>query len=401
VKQAARGGRRRWRKLRILPGQAPGTLTPDPDAETTRVHLVAYGPQGAECQESVALDAVRAMLVKSADTKCEGPRPAVIWVNVEGLADIAVLEGLGDIFGIDRLGLEDVLNTMHRPKLEAHDGYDFLIARRAIFDKRFRTEQVATFFGPGFVLTFHEGPTTYLDPVRERIVKNRGKLRRSGSDYLAYSIVDCLVDHYFPPLTRFAETFADLDEELFKDPKDDFITVVRDLRASLVRFHGIAFPLVDVLARLIANPSNRVASGTRPYLRDCQDHVLQVIDQIDSFKQTSSDLMNQYHSLMTHKLNETMKVLTMIATIFIPLTFITSIYGMNFDTRSPWNMPELRSPYGYPVILGLMGAMTVAMLVYFRRNGWIRPFLRTPSRHQHHDHDHNHDHRHHADEGNR
>lgn len=376
---ANRIGKRRWRKLRVLPGQAPGTLTSDPDAEKTRVDLHVYGPQSCQTSTGVALDTVRATLKAIAETKPGEARPTVVWVNVEGLADVQVVESLGEIFGLERLALEDVLNTMHLPKLECHDNYEFVLVRQAVFGKRFRTEQVSIFFGPGFVVSFHEGSTTYLDPVRERIVKNRGKLRKAGSDYLAYSILDCLVDHYFPPLTRFAEVFAELDEELFRETEIDFIAFVRDLRASLVRFQGIAMPMVDVLARLIANPGNRVAGATKPYLRDCQDHVLQVLDQIDSFRQVSSDLMNQYHSHMTHKLNETMKVLTMIATIFIPLTFITSIYGMNFDTSSPWNMPELRWAFGYPFVLGLMTAMSLGMVVFFRRRGWIRPiFARRP-----------------------
>lgn len=378
MRQAARTnrvGKRRWRKLRILPGQAPGTLTPDPDAEKTRIDLHIYGPQTCQTEIGCSLDTVRATLKTIAETKPGESRPTVVWVNVEGLADVHVVESLGETFGLERLALEDVLNTMHLPKLECHDNYEFLIARRALFDKRFRTEQVSMFFGPGFVVSFHEGPSAYLDPVRERIVKARGKLRKAGSDYLAYSILDCLVDHYFPPLTRFSELFAELDEELFRETDSDFIAVVRDLRASLVRFQGIAMPMVELIARLIANPGNRVAGATKPYLRDCQDHVVQVIDQIDSFRQMSSDLMNQYHSHMTHKLNETMKVLTMIATIFIPLTFITSIYGMNFDTASPWNMPELRWAFGYPFVLGLMGLMSFSMLVYFRRRGWIRPLL--------------------------
>ena len=375
--RASRADRKRWRKPRILPGQAPGTLTPDPDAEKTRIHLLAYGPQGAVAYEAATLDSVRSVLAGTQDIKSGDVKQSVIWVNVEGLADVQVVESLGEIFSLERLTLEDVLNTMHRPKLESHDSYDFVILRRAFFDRRFRTDQVAIFFGLGFVVTFHEGPTPYLDPVRERIQKNRGKLRKSGSDYLAYSIIDCLVDHYFPPLTRFADYFADLDEELFKEPSEDFISIVRDLRANLVRFQGITLPMVDVMARLLANPSNRVGSATKPYLRDCQDHVLQVLDQIDSFRQISSDLMNQYHSLMTQKLNETMKVLTMIATIFIPLTFITSVYGMNFDTKlSDWNMPELRAPYGYPIVLGLMACMSLAMLIYFRKRGWIQPVFR-------------------------
>jgi magnesium transporter len=361
------GKRKRWRKLRTPPGATPGTLAAAPDAHTTTISLIAYGPEGLDAAVAATPEAIRTGLGKHKN----------IWIDVVGLSDIPAIEALGEIFRLDRLALEDVLNGNHRPKIEHGDHYDFLIARRVVYDKRFRTEQVSIFFGPGFVVSFHERSSAYLEPVRERITKGRGKIRKAASDYLAYAILDCLVDHYFPPMTRFAEAMADLDERLFHEETDnDFISEVRELRAYLMGFHAVALPLVEVVTRLVANPSGRFAATTKPFLKDCQDHVLQVIDQIDSFRQLSSDLMNQYHSTMTHKLNETMKVLTMIATIFIPLTFITSIYGMNFDTSSPWNMPELHHPFGYPAVMSFMAAMSVAMLIWFQRRGWIPGFPR-------------------------
>jgi magnesium transporter len=352
-----------WRQ-RHRPGELPGTLTADPDAQRSRVQVIAYGASGVDASTDVITDA-------TAITPFLGKQP-VLWVNVEGLGDVKLVEAIGDLFKIDRLQLEDVVNTRQRPKMESADGYDFVIARRAIIDGQFNTEQVAIFFGPGFVVTFHESSSSYLEPVRDRIHKNRGKIRKAGSDYLMYAVLDTIIDHYFPVLTTFGEQSAELDDQVFTNNCDDVLTAVRDLRHSFMRLQAVAMPTREVLNRLITDPGSRIAGTTRPYLRDCQDHILQVIDQIDSLRFTSSDLMNHYHSQMTQKLNETMKVLTMIATIFIPLTFITSIYGMNFDpTASPWNMPELRWPWGYPVILAFMGAMTLGMLAWFYRMGWL------------------------------
>ncbi len=341
----------------------PGTLAASPGASKTVINVMGYGPTTIEEHYEQTVDQVKAIL---------GKHP-VLWINVEGLADVPLIEGLGDLFKIDKLALEDVLNTRQRPKTEEHDAYDFVVARKVNYDTCFHTDQVCLFFGSNWVLSFHEHASTFLEPVRERIEKSRGKIRKLGSDHLSYAIVDCLVDHYFPVLARFHDQVADLDAELFANPSRDFLSVLRDLRNSLLKFQGIAMPMLDVLNKWLAHPGGRVTHSSKPYIKDCLDHVLQVIDQIESLRLNSSDLMNQYHSNMTHKLNETMKVLTIISTIFIPLTFITSIYGMNFDPNaSRWNMPELTWAHGYPAVMLFMLAMGVSMLFYFHRKGWLR-----------------------------
>ena len=343
------------------PGQSPGTLLIDPEAASTTIDVLRYNI--AECVhlEHVSIDDIK----PSSDQY-------ITWINITGLADISVIEKLGAMFALDRLLLEDIVNVGDLPKMEMYDNYDFVVVRKPIYDKGFDTRQVSIVIGPKFVLTFHERSSAYLNPVRERILKAHGKIRKSGSDYLSYAIIDCVVDHYFPALTKVSEHFVELEDLVFAGANNDFIARVRDLRANLVKFQSITQSTRDVLNRLIGNPSNRLASSTRPFFRDCLDHIHQINDQLDSLKLTSSDLMNHYHSNMTQKLNETMKVLTIIATIFIPLTFITSIYGMNFNTEiSDWNMPELHSPYGYPVVIIFMVIVAGFMLIWFRRKGWL------------------------------
>lgn len=349
------------------PGSTPGTLAADPLAARSYLSVLAYGPQSVDIvvDANATASSMGAVLPRIKATLGTAP---VVWINVDGLADLALIEGLGEMLGIDRLGLEDVLNTRHRPKFESHDGYEFAILRTASYEKhRFETHQVSLFFGAGFVLTFHEQGSTYLEPVRDRILKNRGKIRKLAPDYLAYAILDCCVDHYFPPLSQLATRLAEYDDELFTNPCEDFIQRVRETRGDLVTFHGIILPTRDIVNRLITEQRGRITGATRPFLRDCLDHVLQVIDHLDSLRASSSDLMNHHHTQMAQRLNETMKVLTIISTIFIPLTFITSIYGMNFDY-----MPELRKTWGYPAVLGGMFLAGSFMLGFFVKMGWIR-----------------------------
>lgn len=355
------------RPLRQEPGQSPGTLTADPEAANTRIEVFRYNAQECSHLEKGTLEDISA-----AAEKTRGKPDHITWINITGLADLSVIEQIGELFAIDRLILEDIVQGNQLPKIEETDQFEFVILRKALYEKGFDTRQVSVIFGHKYVLTFHERSSAYLDPVRERILKARGKIRKSGADYLSYAIIDCVVDHYFPAVARFSEMFIELDDRVFTGAGEDFITIVRDLRGSLVRFQSITQSTRDILNRLIANPSTRLAMSTKPFFRDCLDHLLQINDQLDSLKLTSSDLMNHYHSHMTQKLNETMKVLTIIATIFIPLTFITSIYGMNFDTRaSRWNMPELAHPLGYPVVLIFMATVAVLMLFWFRKKGWL------------------------------
>ncbi len=343
------------------PGQSPGTLLIDPEAANTSLEILRYNVSECVYLEDVSIDEIK-----------PSSEHHITWINVTGLADINVIEKLGSMFSLDRLLLEDIVNADDLPKIEIYDNYDFVVVRKPLYDKVFDTRQVSIVIGPKFVLTFHERSSSYLTPVRERIIKAQGKIRRSGADYLSYAIIDCVVDHYFPAITKVSELFVELEDMVFAGANNDFIARVRDLRANLVKLQSITQSTRDVLNRLIGIPSNRLASATRPFFRDCLDHIHQINDQLDSLKLTSSDLMNHYHSNMTQKLNETMKVLTIIATIFIPLTFITSIYGMNFNTEiSRFNMPELLLPYGYPVVMIFMVIVAIIMLIWFRRKGWL------------------------------
>ncbi len=343
------------------PGQSPGTLLVDPEAANTTIAVLRYNVSECVHLEQVSIDDIK-----------PASDQYITWIDITGLADISVIEKLGSMFSLDRLLLEDIVNVGDLPKMEMFDNYDFIVVRKPLFDKDFDTLQVSIVVGPKFVLTFHERSSAYLNPVRERIIKAHGKIRKSGSDYLSYAIIDCVVDHFFPALTKVSELFIELEDLVFAGSNNDFITRVRDLRANLVKFQSVTQSTRDVLNRLIGAPSNRLASSTKPFFRDCLDHIHQINDQLDSLKLTSSDLMNHYHSNMTQKLNETMKVLTIISTIFIPLTFITSIYGMNFNTEiSKFNMPELNSPYGYPVVVAFMVIVAAIMLIWFRRKGWL------------------------------
>lgn len=344
-----------------MPGQSPGTLTVDPDAASTRIDIIRFNATECEHIEQASVGDIK-----------KGSDQHITWINVTGLADISAIESIGQIFKLDRLLLEDIVSGSQLPKMEIMDDFDFVIMRKAIYEKGFDTRQVAIVTAPRIVLSFHERSSIYLNPVRERIIKAQGKIRNSGTDYLSYAIIDCIVDHYFPALAKIGEIFTDLEDQVFTSTNSEFISHIRELRSNLVKFQSVAHSSRDVLNRLIANPSNRLASTTRPFLRDCLDHVLQINDQLDSFKQTSSDLMNHYHSNMTQKLNESMKVLTIISTIFIPLTFITSIYGMNFDVKSSsYNMPELTHPYGYPAVITIMAVVAGIMLHWIRKKGWL------------------------------
>lgn len=346
-----------------LPGSIPGLLVSHPDANQSRLSITAYSALGIQTLESCDLKELKELAGKH----------SVLWINVDGLADVVLVQDIGELFGINRLALEDVLNAQQRPKFETHDAYEFVVIRKVIFDPSgLQNESVALFFGRGWLVTFHESLSDYLAPVRERLGKSRGRLRKSGSDYLAYCILDCVIDHYFPALNFANNLVAALDEEIFTGAGENFPNDVRGLRSDLVSFLRLATPVRDVLNKMLMDPGGRISPSTIPYLKDCLDHILQVIDQIGALRHATSDLMNHYHLAMTHRMNETMKVLTMIATIFIPLTFITSIYGMNFDTSvSALAMPELRWRFGYPAVLLFMLALGLGMLFYFRRKGWL------------------------------
>ncbi len=348
---------------RTPPGAAPGTLVADPNAAPTQIEVIAYGPDGIDECEGRNLDRV-------ARLRKEYP---VVWVNVDGLADVKVVEEIGKMFGLHALALEDVLHVHQRSKVEHYPNNLYVVARMLNPLAKLETEQLSLFLGEGFIVTFQEVPGDCLNPIRERLRCNRGRIRQQGPDYLAYSILDAVIDAFFPLLEQIGEELDRLEEQVLTNA--DLNTNIADIHAiknDLILVRRAIWPQREAINMLVRDPSAFVKDETRLFLRDCYDHTVQIIDLLEMYREVSSGLMDLYVSAVSNRMNEVMKVLTIIATIFIPLTFIVGIYGMNFDPdSSPWNMPELRMYFGYPTVWIVMAIVTVAMVIFFRKQGWL------------------------------
>lgn len=345
------------------PGASPGTLIVDPDAPLPRIRVIAYGPDAIE---DIVLDSVAAL---------DGivGRHAVSWIDVDGLGDSGVLRALGERFGIHSLALEDVINVHQRPKLEEYDDHLFIVARMPLQGEgALVTEQLSMFLGRDFILTFQERPGDCFEPVRRRIRESRGRIRRSGPDYLAYALLDAATDAFFPVLERQGERIELLEDEVMNAADREVHGRIHELKRELQTVRRCVWPQREMLNLLIRDDSAFVAPQTRIFLRDCFDHTIQLMDLVETYREVAADLVDIYLSSVSTRLNEVMMVLTVIATIVLPLTLITGIYGMNFDPDvSPWNMPELQWVFGYPFALGLMALVAAGMLLWFRRRGWI------------------------------
>jgi magnesium transporter len=356
-----------WQKRYSLPGTPPGFLPQQQDAaHEVRITAIHYTPERYTEEQLDDLDAFLKRI----------PKAGVLWLNVDGLESISVLETLGQHFGLHHLSLEDVLNIPQRPKLEDYETYHFLILRMAMLHDvqayAGTTEQVSLFLGPSYVLTFQEHPGDVFEPVRQRIRQGRVRIRGSGADYLAYALLDAAIDGFFPVLEALSERLAALEEEVLATPTRQTLEEIYAIRRALTNLRRAIWPAREAVNAFARTDSALVTDHTRLFLRDCYDHVLQVLDVLESYRELVSGLMETYLSSQSHQMNEVMKVLTIIATIFIPLTFIAGIYGMNFDVeKSPWNMPELHWYLGYPASLALMAFTAVALILFFRRKGWL------------------------------
>jgi magnesium transporter len=357
-------GRRRRRHGPV--GQAPGTLRIDEHAPQPELELVTYGPDGID-ERGVA---------DAADVKQALGRQPVTWLNVNGLGDADTLRELGGVFGLHRLALEDVVNVHQRAKVERFPDNLFVVLRQLRMDGAVLvpSEQLSLFVGKDFVLTFQEREGDCFEPVRERLRAGKGKLRHAGPDYLAYALIDAIVDAYYPVLEGYGDRLEALEDEVVRSAGagTDTIEVAHRIRRELISVRRAVWPLREALNTLIRDADDLVADETRIYLRDCYDHTVQLVDLLESYRETGSSLMEVQLSMAGQRMNEIMKVLTIFAAIFIPLTFIAGIYGMNFDpAASAWNMPELAWAWGYPAALLVMAATAVALLIHFRRKGWL------------------------------
>ncbi len=297
----------------------------------------------------------------------------MVWVNVAGLGDVEILRAVATIFGVHHLALEDVVHVHQRPKVEVYGEHIFVVLRVLSGDGMIsKTEQLSLFLGARFVLTFQERIDDALEPIRRRLRKIGPRMHGKGPDYLAYAIIDTVVDSYFPVLETLGERMEEIEDEVILSPVAGTAREVHCLSRSLLELRRAIWPTRDAINTLIREPYSVLSDSTRLYLRDCADHAARAIDLIETYRELGSNLMSLYQSMVSNRMNEVMKVLTIIATIFIPLSFVAGVYGMNFDPEaSRWNMPELTWTWGYPAVLSLMLVMALGMLLFFKRRGWL------------------------------
>ena len=293
----------------------------------------------------------------------------ITWINIDGLHQLEIIEKIGKHFNIHPLVLEDITNTEQRPKMEDFDDYLFLILKMICFeekDNRIKVEQVGLILGSNFVISFQEEKGNVFDPVKQRIISGKGRIRTRGADYLAYALIDVIVDGYFLIIERIGDQIEDLEEDLLDGPRPETMQDIHSLKREMLQFRKSVWPLQEIIRRLERGESDMFNESTEIYLKDVHDHTIHVIDTIEIFNDMLSGLLDLYISSISNKINQIMKVLTIIATIFIPLTFIAGVYGMNFKY-----MPELDWRYGYPMVLLVMFIIGVGIMIYARKKRWL------------------------------
>jgi magnesium transporter len=295
--------------------------------------------------------------------------PPVTWINVDGLHDVEIIDKIGRHFGIHPLTQEDIVNTGHRPKAEDFEDYEYIVLKMLTYDEdqnRITAEQVSFILGPHYLISFQETEGDVFNLVRERIRKVKGRIRKSGSDYLAYALIDAIVDHYFLVLEKIGEKIELLEEDLLGDTQTKTLQSIHHLKREMIFFRKQVWPIREILSYLMKEETSLIQETTQVFIRDLYDHTIQVMDTIESFRDVLSGLQDLYLSTVSNRMNEVMKVLTIMATIFIPLTFIAGIYGMNFEY-----MPELEWPWAYPALWILLIAIFLFMIFWFKRKKWL------------------------------
>ncbi|MBM0743034.1 magnesium/cobalt transporter CorA [Phormidium sp. CLA17] len=348
------------------PGESPGTLDIDPKSPPPVIVLIDY------CKE----EAVRCELETPEEIAPYLDTESISWVDVKGFGNEDIMQRLGKVFKLHPLVLEDVVNVPQRPKVEEHSEQLLIIARMVTLrddEESFESEQVSFILGRHYLLTVQEEPRyDSFGPIRERIRTGKGSIRCNGVDYLTYALLDSIIDGFFPVLEIYGEQLEELEDEVVANPNRQTLQKIHDLKRDLLTLRRAIWPQRDAINALIRDGSDLISNDVRVYLRDCYDHAIQVLDMVETYRELASSLMDIYLSSVSNKMNEVMKVLTITSSIFIPLTFIAGVYGMNFNTeKSPYNMPELNAYWGYPICLAVMVATAIAMVALFWRRGWF------------------------------
>jgi len=342
-------------------GLTPGTLVHigEKKIEKVRIRIIDYDETQLEEKEVKTVEECFPFKDK----------PTITWINIDGLHDIEVIEKIGRHFGLHPLVLEDIVNTEQRPKLEDFGDHIFVVLKMLYYDNdknELEVEQVSLIFGLNFVISFQERLGKIFEPLRERIRKGKGRVRKSGADYLAYALIDSIVDNYFVILEQFGERIEDTEQELATNPTQEILQTIRAFKKEMIFLRKSIWPLREVVNSLERGESPLIHESTGIYLRDVYDHTIQIIDAVESYRDMLSGMLDVYLSSISNKMNEVMKVLTIFAAIFIPLTFVAGIYGTNFSF-----IPELEWQWSYFVFLFVLVLIGISMLAYFRRKKWL------------------------------
>jgi magnesium transporter len=338
-------------------GARPGTLAIPVDSPPPRIHVFDYGPE----------QVVERPLEDLAELERYARTETTTWIDVRGMGDEAVLRRIGEVFGIHPLALEDAVNVPQPAKTELYEEHQIIIARAPLReDGDLSFPQVCFLLGRHCLITFQDRYYGFFDPVRDRIRAGIGPIRSGGADYLAYALIDILVDHYYPVVESLSQEVDDLEEVVLVDPEPGDLARMHAIRRSVAALRRVGWPQREAIGDLCRSTSPYMGEDARTYLRDTHDHMSQIMGRVDFCREVVVGLMDLYLSNMSHRQNEIMKVLTLMASIFIPLTFIAGIYGMNFE-----NMPELGTRFGYFGVLAVMAVMAILLVGYFRRRGWI------------------------------
>ena len=349
------------KKRSIKTGLPPGALIHIGEKRSERVKISIIDYDEINFQEKEAETIEECFPLKD--------KPAITWINIDGLHLVDIIEKIGKNFDFHPLLLEDILNTEQRPKIEDFETYIYIVMKMLYYEdktKEINYEQVSIIFGQNFVISFQEKEGDVFNPIRERIRTNKGRIRKMGADYLAYSLIDAIVDSYFNIIEKLGENIEDIEDTMIANPTPETLRAIHKLRRKMISLRKSVWPLREVVSAFERSDSSLIEESTRIYLKDVYDHTIQVIDTVETFRDMLSGMLDIYLSSISNKMNEIMKVLTIIATIFIPLTFIVGVYGMNFEY-----MPELKWRWSYPFIWFVMLMVGFSMLIYFRKKKWI------------------------------
>jgi magnesium transporter len=349
------------RRAKQKAGLVPGTLVHigERKIEKVRIRIIDYDEMQLEEKEVKTVEECFPFKDK----------PTISWINIDGLHDVEVVEKIGKQFGLHPLILEDIVHTGQRPKLEDFGDHIFIVLKMLYYNEEkgeLEAEQISLIFGENFVISFQERVGDIFESLRERIRKGKGRVRKAGADYLAYALLDSIVDNYFVILEQLGEKIEDTEQELATDPAVETLQGIRTFKKEMIFLRKSIWPLREVVNSLERGESPLINESTGIYLRDVYDHTIQIIDTVESYRDMLSGMLDVYLSIISNKMNEVMKVLTIFAAIFIPLTFVAGVYGMNFSF-----MPELGWQWGYFAILLVMAIIGAAMVVYFRRKRWL------------------------------